>query len=135
MAVIADFSAYPQWASAVRSADVIERDGEGRASRVRFRLDAGMIKDSYVLAYEWDGDTALRWDLAEPGSMVSAMTGGYYLAEQPGGTDVTYELSVDVRVPLLGMLKRKAEKTIIDTALKGLKARAEGRREAGEDTT
>jgi Polyketide cyclase / dehydrase and lipid transport len=126
MAVIADFAAYPQWAAAVRSAEVIRRDGEGRPSQVRFSLDAGMIKDSYVLGYDWDGDASVRWDLAEPGSVISAMTGGYYLAGKPAGTDVTYELSVDVRVPLPGLLKRRAEKVIIDTALKGLKSRVEG---------
>ncbi|HWG61694.1 MAG TPA: SRPBCC family protein [Streptosporangiaceae bacterium] len=125
MAVISDFPAYPEWATALRSAEVLEKDGEGRARRVRFSLDAGVIRDSYVLGYEWDGDRGVRWDLAEPGSVISAMTGGYYLAEAAGGTEVTYELTVDVRVPLLGMLKRKAEKVIIETALKGLKARAE----------
>ena len=127
MAVIADFAAYPQWAAAVRSAEVAERSTDGRPSLVRFSLDAGMIKDSYGLSYEWD-DSGVYWDLAEPGSVISAMTGGYRLADGSGGTEVTYELSVDLRVPLLGMLKRKAEKVIIDTALKGLKARAEGLR-------
>jgi hypothetical protein len=125
MAVIADFGAYPEWASAIRSAGVEGRDGAGRATRVRFRLDAGMVKDSYVLGYDWDGDRAVRWSLAEPGSVVSEMTGGYLLAARDGGTEVTYELTVDVRIPMLGMVKRKAEKIIIDTALKGLKCRAE----------
>jgi hypothetical protein len=125
MAVIADFSAYPQWASAVREAQVLERDEGGRAQRVRFRLDAGMVKDTYVLRYDWDGDSGVRWDLAEPGAVVSAMSGGYLLAGREGATDVTYELTVDVRIPMPGMLKRRAEKMIIDTALKGLKTRAE----------
>lgn len=125
MAVIEDFGSYPQWASAVRSAEVIDRDGGGRARRVRFRLDAGVIKDSYVLSYDWDSDAAVRWDLAEPGSVITTLTGGYLLADTNGGTEVTYDLTVDVRIPVLGMLKRKAEKTIIDTALKGLKDRTE----------
>ncbi len=127
MAVIADFAAYPQWASAVRSAEVVARGADGRPSLVRFSLDAGMIKDSYGLSYEWD-DSGVRWDLAEPGSVIRAMTGGYSLADGSRGTEVTYDLSVDLRVPLLGMLKRKAEKVIIDTALKGLKSRVEGLR-------
>lgn len=125
MAVIADFGAYPEWASGIRSADVEGRDGDGRATRVRFKLDAGMVKDSYVLGYDWDGDSSVRWSLAEPGSVVSAMTGGYLLAARGGGTEVTYDLTVDVRIPMLGMVKRKAEKIIIDTALRGLKRRAE----------
>ncbi len=131
MAVIADFGAYPQWAAAVRSAQVLSRDDQGRASRVRFSLDAGMIKDSYVLGYEWDGDASVRWDLAEQGSVINAMAGGYSLAEQSSKTEVTYDLSVDIGVPMIGMLKRKAERMIIDTALKGLKSRVEGLQAAG----
>ena len=126
MAVIADFAAYPQWASGVRAAEVVEQE-DGRASRVRFTLDAGPVKDTYVLGYDWDGDAAVRWHLAETGSVVSAMDGGYLLADTGGDTETTYELSVDVRIPMPGLLKRRAEKTIIDTALKGLKNRVESR--------
>jgi hypothetical protein len=54
------------------------------------------------------------------------MSGSYALVKQPASTEVTYELSVDIRMPLPGMLKRRAEKVIIDTALKGLKSRVEG---------
>ena len=74
-----------------------------------------------MLAYRWDGDAAVRWDLSGPGSMISEMSGGYLLRRMRGGTRVTYELAVGLRVPMIGMLKRRAEKTIVDTALKGLK--------------
>ena len=137
MAVIADFAAYPQWASAVRSAEVLEQ-ANGRASRVRFTLDAGVVKDTYVLGYDWDGDNAVRWHLAEGGSVISAMDGGYLLADQGEATETTYELEVDIRIPMPGLLKRRAEKTIIDTALKGLKKRVESRSgealDGGEDS-
>ena len=126
--VLTDFAAYPEWASAVRSAEVVGRGGDGRASRVRFGLDAGVVKDSYVLSYDWDGDAGVRWDLAEPGSVITALSGGYVLADADGGTEVTYDLAVDVRIPMPGMLKRRAERTIIDTALKGLRDRAEAGR-------
>jgi Polyketide cyclase / dehydrase and lipid transport len=129
MAVIADFAAYPEWATAVRSAEVLSRDADGRAERVRFALDAGMIRDSYVLRYDWDGDAEVRWDIAEAGSMISEMSGAYLLAEGGGGTEVTYELAVGLRIPMIGMLKRRAEKAIIDTALGGLRSRAEAREE------
>lgn len=125
MDVIADFPAYPQWAAALRSAEVLETGPGGRASKVRFTLDAGVIKDSYVLAYTWDGDRQVNWRLAEAGTVVTEMTGGYRLSDDGDGADVGYELTVDVRIPLPGLLKRRAEKMIIDTALKGLKARAE----------
>lgn len=125
MGVIADFAAYPDWATGVRSAEVLDAAPDGRGQAVRFELDAGVIRDRYVLGYHWDADTAVRWELAEPGSMISEMSGGYQLADDGGGTRVTYELAVGLRVPMIGMLKRRAEKTIIDTALKGLRSRAE----------
>jgi len=125
MDVIADFGSYPDWATGVRSAEVLSTAADGRPLRVRFGLDAGMIRDSYVLAYEWDGDASVRWHLAEPGSMVTEMSGGYVLATDGIGTKVSYELAVGTRVPMIGMLKRRAEKMIIETALKGLKSRAE----------
>lgn len=127
MAVIADFACYPEWATAMRSADVLETGEGGRARMVRFQLDAGLVRDSYTLAYDWDGDAAVSWQLAEPGSVIAEMTGAYQLAELDAGSEVNYELTVDVRMPVPGLLKRKAEKMIIDTALRGLKARAESR--------
>jgi Polyketide cyclase / dehydrase and lipid transport len=125
MTVIADFAAYPRWATAVRSAEVLSQNDDGRASAVRFRLDAGMIKDSYALGYEWDGDAQVRWNLAEAGSVISEMSGGYTLADRGDSTEVTYELAVGIRLRMPGIVKRQAEKMIIDTALKGLKSRAE----------
>src|SRR5918999_4165219 len=121
MTAIADFAAYPRWAEGIKSAEVLSAGPGDRAERVRFALEAGPVKDTYVLAYSWDGDDAVRWDLAERGKMLSGMSGSYRLADQGGGTAVTYELTVDVSIPMLGMFKRKAEKMIIDSALKGLK--------------
>lgn len=125
MVVIADFDSYPQWAN-VKHTEVLDSDERGRATRVRFTLDAGVIKDSYVLGYTWAADdTEVSWTLVEEGTVLSAMDGSYTLAEAAGATVVTYELSVDVKLPMLGM-KRKAEKTIVDTALKGLRKRVTG---------
>jgi hypothetical protein len=125
MSVIADFAAYPGWVG-VHSAEVLgEPDADGRARMVRFELDAGIIKDHVVLRYHWDGDEQVRWELAKQGSVISVMSGAYILAGRGDGTEVTFELTVGVRIPVPGILKRRVEKTIIDTALKGLKSRAE----------
>ena len=125
MAVIADFASYPQWASGVRGAEVLQSAADGRAELVRFTLDAGVIKDTYVLRYRWQGDEEVRWDLAEKGSAVTEMAGAYLLDQAGQATRVTYELTVGLAMPLPGILKRRAEKTIIDTALRGLRSRAE----------
>ena len=129
MAVIADFEAYPQWAKGVRTADVVSSfdsgEARGRAQQVFFELDVSPIKDEYTLAYEWDADRTVTWTLVE-GKMLRALDGAYILRERASGiTEVTYRLALDVSIPLIGMLKRKGEKILIDTALKGLKKRVE----------
>lgn len=125
MSVIADFDAYPEWAQGVRKAEVIQRGDDGRVLQVYFELDASPIKDQYTLVYEWDGVRSVSWKLVD-GKMLRAMDGAYELeSRDDGATAVTYRLAVDISIPMIGMLKRKAEKVIIDTALKGLKKRVE----------
>ena len=122
--VIADLPAYPQWSQGISSVDVLE-SAEGRPVRARFKLDAGIIKDEYELAYTWNGLESVTWTLVTA-EVLSAMDGEYELTTAPdGSTHVSYQLTVDLRIPMLGMLKRKAEQVIVDTALKGLKTRVE----------
>ena len=125
MAVIADFPAYPHWAKGVTTADVVSSFDNGVAERVFFVLDVSPIKDEYTLAYDWSGECQVTWTLVE-GKMLRALDGAYILREVGSGlTEVTYRLALDVSIPLIGMLKRKGEKILIDTALKGLKKRVE----------
>ncbi len=67
----------------------------------------------------------MTWELVEPGTVVTGLHGTYALAEGGGGTEVTYELAVDVRIPMIGMVKRKGEKRIIDSALSSPKRHVE----------
>ncbi|WP_323792161.1 SRPBCC family protein [Nocardioides sp.] len=125
MAVIADFDSYPVWAKGVTTSDVVSTLDSGRAREVFFALDVSPIKDEYTLAYEWDGDAQVTWTLVE-GKMLRALDGAYVLRELAGGsTEVTYRLALDVAIPMIGLIKRKGEKILIDTALKGLKQRVE----------
>lgn len=125
MAVIADFPAYPEWAGSVRSCEVLETGPDGRGLRVRFRIDAGAVKDDYVLAYDWAAGDQVHWHLVE-GQMQKSQVGSYLLRAADGSTEVTYTLAVDLNIPMLGLFKRKAEKVIMDTALRELKKRVEG---------
>ena len=132
MAVIADLEAYPEWNDEVKQIEVLsvydDPDGaaDERPAEVRFVLDAGAIKDDYTLEYTWDGDDAVRWSLVGEAAVLRQMDGSYELADQgDGSTSVTYKLAVDVKFPMIGLMKRKAEKVIIDRALKGLKKRVE----------
>ncbi|HET6859788.1 MAG TPA: SRPBCC family protein [Streptomyces sp.] len=126
MGVIADFARYPDWTGEVKEAEVLATDAQGRAEQVRLLLDAGAIKDDHTLAYTWTGDNEVSWTLVKS-QMLRAIDGSYSLKAVDGGsrTEVTYQLTVDVKIPMLGMIKRKAEKVIIDRALAGLKKRVE----------
>lgn len=124
MDVIADFASYPKWAQGMKEVAVLSEGPDGRAQQVHFELEAAPIKDSYTLAYEWDADRAVHWHLVE-GKMLKALRGSYLLVPAGAGTEVTYKLTVEVAIPMIGLLRRKAEKVIIDSALKGLKKRVE----------
>ncbi|MFE0121802.1 SRPBCC family protein [[Kitasatospora] papulosa] len=126
MGVIADFARYSEWTGEVKEAEILATDDQGRAEQVRLVLDAGAIKDDHVLSYTWNSEYEVGWTLVKS-QMLRALDGSYALAPLGDGdrTQVTYRLAVDVKIPLLGMIKRKAEKVIIDRALAGLKKRVE----------
>ncbi|MFF9108337.1 SRPBCC family protein [Streptomyces sp. NPDC014805] len=128
MAVIADFARYPDWTGEVKEAEVLKTDEAGRAEQVRLVMDAGAIKDDQTLAYTWTGANEVSWTLVKS-QMLRSLDGSYLLKPVgTGSTEVTYSLTVDVKIPMLGMIKRKAEKVIIDRALAGLKKRVEADR-------
>jgi ribosome-associated toxin RatA of RatAB toxin-antitoxin module len=130
MDVIADVGVYPEWTPGVSEVEVLRLfdDEHERVAEARFVMDQAGIKDEHVYVYEWEPDhDEVRWHLREPGKMVRALNGVY--ATDPidsSTTEVSYSLHVDVSIPMLGMIRRKAEKVITDTALKGLKKRVEG---------
>lgn len=126
MAVIADIGSYPEWVSEYAETEVLEVDDQGYPTVARLVLEAAVLKDTMVLKYDWPSDrTSVRWSLLSS-TLLKALDGAYRLTPSAGGTDVTYELSVDLTVPMIGLLKRKAERRLTETALKDLKKRVEG---------
>ena len=125
MDVIADIGAYPEWITEYKEAEVLEADAEGYPKVARMVLDATVLKDTLVLSYEWPKDRgSVRWSLVSS-SLLRSLDGVYRLSPKGSGTDVTYELSLDLAMPMIGLLKRKAERRLTDTALKDLKKRVE----------
>ncbi len=122
--VICDFPRYPEWVDAIKHVEVLSEYEDGYAAEVRFVIDAGVVKDDYTLSYTWTGDDRVDWTLVK-GQMQKSQRGSYVLVPKGPSTEVTYALAVDLVMPMLGMFKRKAEKVIMDTALKELKKRVE----------
>jgi uncharacterized membrane protein len=126
-AVICDFPRYPEWVDALKQIEVLEEYEDGYAARVRFVIDAGVLADDYTLEYAYADDlTRIEWQLVEPSKTQSSQEGSYDLDDNGDGTTtVTYTLAVELSIGMLGMFRRKAEKMIMDTALKTLKRRVE----------
>lgn len=124
MAVLSDMAAYPEWVEHMKTVEILTTHPDGKPDQVEIQLDHSLIKDRYVLSHTWRPN-GVRWHLVK-GSLLKAMDGSYDLESTPKGTKATYTLTVDVHMPMIGMFRRKAEKMIIDGALRGLKRRVEG---------
>lgn len=126
MDVIADIGSYPEWVSEYTETEVLESDSEGYPLQARLVLEAAVLKDTMVLKYVWPADRrSVRWSLVSS-ALLKSLDGSYRLTPSGSGTEVTYELAVDLMIPMIGLLKRKAERRLTDTALKDLKKRVEG---------
>ena len=121
--VIRDVEAYPEWTGGIAKAVVLEAGDKG-PRRVAFSMSQSGLSDEYTLVYDWQ-EAGVEWSLAEPSKLQKAQRGSYRLEQSGGSTKVTYLLTMDIKVPMIGLMKRKAEKMIIDSALKELKKRVE----------
>ncbi len=124
--VVTDVEAYPQWVADVKEVHVLERDEQDRASVVSFRAGAFGRSTSYVLAYDYSGaPEEVAW-MQKDGDLTNRLDGRYrFTPVGDGTTEVHYELAVELRVPIPGFVKRRAEGHIIHAAVRDLKARVE----------
>ena len=117
---------YPEWSSSIKSAEAMARDNQGRITKVKMSIDAGMMKDRVILDYDWSGaPTHLSFSL-DDADLLTGMDGSYTIKSiDEDTTEVTYELAVSLSMPIPAMMRQKAEKATIDAALAQLKATLE----------
>jgi len=119
-----EIGAYPEWLSSIKKADVLERDGENRVLKAKLAIDAGMMKDRVTLDYDWSAAPASLSFSMDEADLLTQMDGTYSLkAIDADSTEVTYELTVAVGMPVPSMMITKAQKQTIDAALKELAER------------
>jgi ribosome-associated toxin RatA of RatAB toxin-antitoxin module len=125
--VICDYPSYPSWTQAIKVAEVLEEYEDGYPATVRFVIDAGVVQDDYTLHYDYAEDISrIEWHLVKPSKMQKSQDGSYDIVDNGDGKcTVTYTLAVELSIGMLGMFKKKAERAIMDTALKELKKRVE----------
>jgi len=124
LAVIADLHAYPEWNGEIKSVEVLETVPDGRPREARFSISSSGMADEYVLRYDWEPE-GVSWVLVAPSQLQKSQSGSYRLTPSGDGTEVRYDLQIDARIPMIGMMRRKIEQRIVAGALKELKARVE----------
>ena len=117
---------YPEWSSQIKSAEALARDDQGRITKVKMTIDAGMMKDRPVLDYDWSqAPNKLSFSLDEA-DLLTSMDGVYTIsAIDADTTEVTYELEVALSMNVSAMMRQKVEKATIDAALAQLKSHLE----------
>jgi uncharacterized protein YndB with AHSA1/START domain len=125
MAAIADLPAYATWSGPVERAEVVETQADGRPHQGRFVVNAMVTKEDFVIEYVWSGDEKVEWTLVEATAM-TAQDGSYTLVDLGDGrTEVTYDLTVELKIKIPGLLRRKVQGSVVDAALKDLKKHLE----------
>ena len=123
-AALFDIATYPEWLTSIKKADVLEKDDQGRAIKAKLAIDAGMMKDRVTLDYDWSAAPASLSFSMDDADLLTQMDGTYFIkALDEDSTQVTYELTVAVSLPVPSMMITKAQPQTIDAALKELAAR------------
>jgi len=125
--VLFDLAEYPNWSTAIKSVEVLEKDASDRATKVKMSIDAGVMKDRVTLDYDW-ASAPSRLDFSlDDADLLTEMTGSYLIKDNGDDTTtVTYELTVGLSMPVPAMMRQKAERATIDQALNQLKKKIEG---------
>lgn len=125
MGAIADIAAYPTWVSQLEQAEILEVGADGRPRQARFRVNAMIVKDELVNSYTWKDDEHVSWSLISS-EVMSSQDGSYTLRDLGDGrTEVTYDLTAELKIKLPGLLRRKIQSGIVDAAVKDLKKHVE----------
>ena len=124
--VLFDLEKYPEWSSSIKSVEAIARDDQGRITKVKMVIDAGMMKDRVILDYDWSEAPGKLSFTLDDADLLTGMDGAYTIKSlDEDSTSITYELTVSLSMPITAMMRQKAEKTTIDAALAQLKASLE----------
>ena len=124
-AVLFDIEKYPTWSTTFKSVTVQASNGDGRVTKAKLSVDAGALKDKPTLNYDWSGYPDRVEFSLEDADLLTDMSGAFIIKDNGDETEVTFELTVALSMPVPEMMRTKAEKSTIDLALKQLKEKLE----------
>ena len=117
---------YPEWSTSIKAVEVLGSDDQGRITKAKMTIDAGMMKDRVILDYDWSQAPAKLNFSLDDADLLTAMDGSYEISRiDDDTTQVRYSLTVDLSMPIPAMMRQKAEKATIDQALSQLKSALE----------
>jgi uncharacterized membrane protein len=126
-AALFELAKYPEWSTAIKSVEVLASDDQGRLTTGKFVIDAGMMKDKVTLDYDWSAAPEKLTFSFNDADLLTGMEGSYSIKQiDEDTTQVTYELGVEISMPIPAMMRKKAEQSTIDQALQQLKSHLEG---------
>ncbi|CAB4603150.1 unannotated protein [freshwater metagenome] len=122
-----DLAKYPEWSTSIKSVEVLATDDQGRLTSGKFVIDAGMMKDKVTLDYDWSEAPSKLSFTFNDADLLTGMEGSYSIKKiDEDTTQVTYEMGVEISMPIPAMMRKKAEQATIDQALQQLKSHLEG---------
>jgi ribosome-associated toxin RatA of RatAB toxin-antitoxin module len=121
LAALLDFASYPDWQSAVKDAEVLER---GSDPLVEFHIDAKIRTVRYVLRYHPEPPSRLWWEYVE--GDLRSVSGEYALEDLGDGTTrATYRLEIDPGRFVPGPIRKALTEGVMRGSVRELKARVE----------
>ncbi|GAA1482250.1 SRPBCC family protein [Gordonia sinesedis] len=128
MEVLLDVESLPEWSGPHKEATVETTHDDGTPDRVTVKVNALGLNDEQTIDYTWTDNTC-TWDLVESGTL-AAQHGVYTVTESGTGAHVEFELTIDLKIKLPGLIVKRGQKIAVDTARKGLTAEVERRAKA-----
>ena len=124
--VLFDIADYPSWSRSIKATKVESSDDQGRPLRIQLTIEAGMLRDKPTLDYDWSqAPEKVSFSLVDA-DLLTQMDGVYTVRALGDETEVTYELTSYVSMPIPKPMLESAEQGIIKAALEELKEKIEG---------
>jgi ribosome-associated toxin RatA of RatAB toxin-antitoxin module len=125
--ILKDLSGYPSWSASIKSVETSENDASGNPTKATMKVEAGVLKDRVSLDYDWSKAPSEISFTMEEANLLTEMSGVFSIkAIDQDTTEVTYQLKVDLSMPVPEIMRRKQEQATIQQELTKLKTRAEG---------
>ncbi len=123
---IVDYESFPAWQGAVKSVEVLSRDGDGLGEVVCFQGDANLREVTYSLRYRYERPGRVEWEFVE-GDEVAHVGGEYRFEPKREATLATYVLGIDPGMPVPGFVVNRMNRQVMWRSVRELRDEVERR--------